>query len=226
MEQGLAPHGGQSIGDSVVIFIGDVHGKYKRYKGILRSSSGPTIQMGDMGVGFRKFPHGEEGGNPPYYLMEPGGHRFIRGNHDNPGACRKHSQWIEDGHVEQGMMFIGGATSIDRAMRIEGYSWWPDEECSTEQLYALTDKFVETKPRVMVTHDCPQDVAVELFGLHYKQDLEPGGTRTRQAFQSMWSAHSPKLWVFGHWHQSRDIEIRGTRFVCLEELEARDLPID
>lgn len=75
----------------------------------------------------------------------------------------------------------------------------------------------------MVTHDCPQDVAAALFGLHYKTDIEPGGTRTRQAFQAMLSAHSPELWVFGHWHSSRDVTTSGTRFVCLAELEVKDL---
>ena len=54
-------------------------------------------------------------------------------------------------------------------------------------------------------------------------------SRTRQAFQAMFEAHQPDLWVFGHWHHSFDGVLDGTRFVCLNELEARtfdfDLPV-
>ena len=66
-----------------------------------------------MGVGFRKF--------PPHLrtLMVEGGHRFIRGNHDNPDACRREGQWIKDGTVEDDVMFVGGALSVDRRWRTD-----------------------------------------------------------------------------------------------------------
>jgi len=64
-------------------FIGDVHGKYQQYKKLIRSSPS-TIQVGDMGIGFRRWPHGEFQTNPPYDLMVETNARFIRGNHDNP----------------------------------------------------------------------------------------------------------------------------------------------
>lgn len=129
----------------MTVFIGDVHGKYDRYKKILEASP-PTIQVGDMGVGFRRTQGprtGEFYSNPPHYAMKLCNARFIRGNHDNPGACKDHSQWIPDGWVEdldgRKTMFCGGATSIDRAMRQEGYSWWPDEEMSHAELNCAVD---------------------------------------------------------------------------------------
>lgn len=45
--------------------IGDVHGKYGPYRNLIKDKIG-TIQVGDMGVGFRKWPHGEPETNPPY----------------------------------------------------------------------------------------------------------------------------------------------------------------
>ena len=36
----------------MTIFIGDVHGKYNRYRDIIRDCEN-TIQVGDMGIGFR-----------------------------------------------------------------------------------------------------------------------------------------------------------------------------
>src|SRR5262245_14865759 len=60
-----------------------------------------------MGVGFFKAePDGSI--HPPYEKMVVSNARFIRGNHDNPNVCRRHTQWIPDGHLEDSMMFIGG----------------------------------------------------------------------------------------------------------------------
>jgi len=66
---------------NVIRFIGDVHGKYRPYKraiaGVPRS-----IQVGDMGVGFRRTSparYGDPSANPPHYAMARGDHRFIRG---------------------------------------------------------------------------------------------------------------------------------------------------
>lgn len=215
-------------------FIGDVHGKYDRYMAILKESPPGTIQVGDMGVGFLKWPHGEPQANPPYDLMVEKQARFIRGNHDNPEVCMQHTQYIPDGHIEDDVMFIGGGFSIDRAFRQENFNWWEDEEISHAQLNQMVDLYIAQKPRVMITHDCPEEVAQTLVDYSramldrkaYPEKLDSRFTsRTRQAFQSMWSAHSPAIWVFGHWHQSFDHILRGTRFICLAELEYKDIDI-
>lgn len=209
--------------------IGDVHGKYDRYKAILRSGPPGSIQVGDMGVGFRKWPHGDFSTNPPHAVMVEHKARFIRGNHDNPRECYKHSQFITDGSVEGDVMFVGGALSIDKAYRVPDFSWWEQEELSISELNGLVDRYIAIKPRVMITHDCPREVGEAILAViptmsaPYKK-IE---SRTCQAFQSMWSAHSPDLWVFGHWHHSFDHVLhggrdKGTRFVCLAELEYRD----
>lgn len=208
-------------------FIGDVHGKFQRYKSLIKTQI-RTIQVGDMGVGFRKLQGPRAGAftqNPPHYAMLAGGHRFIRGNHDNPSACKNHSQYIEDGTVEDGMMFIGGGYSIDRAWRIEDYTWWKDEELSIEELQNIRTVYLNEKPRVMVTHECPIEIGsiiLQNIGLGSSEKLK---SRTADAFQHMFSGHSPKLWVFGHHHRSFDFIVNNTRFVCLAELEMKDLDI-
>lgn len=232
----------------MTVFIGDVHGKYKQYERIIAGCQN-SIQVGDMGVGFvRQDNYGGEGerrfyANPPHDKMKEGNHRFIRGNHDNPQECYKHGQYIGDGRVEpiksikanlgagrKGTMFVGGGFSIDRAYRTEGYNWWPDEELSISELYDLKDQYGEVQPTVMVTHDCPQHVARVMIdtisGLSNGASKIDLGSRTRDAFEGMWHAHKPKLWVFGHWHHSLDKVIDGTRFVCLAELEVKEIDID
>lgn len=205
-------------------FIGDVHGKFGAYSTILKNSTSPTIQVGDMGVGFfwrdqEDYLHSS--GNPPYDKMVAGGHRFIRGNHDNPSVCSRHSQWIEDGHVEGDIMFVGGALSIDRGMRTLNEDYWADEELSIQRLMELTTKFVTLKPRIMVTHECPETVAKHLFRTMKLDDP----SRTRQAFDSMFEQHKPEYWIFGHWHMHRKETVLGTKFICLEELQAMELDL-
>lgn len=194
--------------------IGDVHGKFGPYKKVIKPVE-RSIQVGDMGVGFFNS-RGEATANPPHQNMSAGNHRFIRGNHDNPGVCTRQKFWIRDGHTEDGWMFVGGGLSIDRAMRTEGFDWWRDEELNYGQFQTVMDTYVNYKPRVMVTHDCPESVALEMFDGHYKfQDP----SITRQALDGMFDEHQPDFWFFGHWHSRRNWTIRGTRFVCLAELD-------
>jgi calcineurin-like phosphoesterase family protein len=103
-------------------FIGDVHGHWHRYKKRIKDVE-TSIQVGDFGVGFYT-PYTDKlvGGNPPYDHMCKGNHRFIRGNHDNPSFCKKHPFWIPDGTMIHDKIFcVGGAASIDRHHRTEGY---------------------------------------------------------------------------------------------------------
>jgi hypothetical protein len=209
-----------------VRFIGDIHGKYDRYKKIIDGVPS-SIQVGDMGVGFRRNGGARDGAfysNPPHYAMVRARHRFIRGNHDNPGECRKHSQWIADGTIEDDVMFIGGALSVDREWRTEGYNWWADEELSFAELRTLVDVYVSARPQIIVSHDCPESVAIRMCEVSGRDKLD-FPSRTRQAFQSMFELRQPELWIFGHWHASFDSVLDGTRLICLAELEYRDIEI-
>jgi predicted phosphodiesterase len=214
---------------SIRRLIGDVHGYYDRYKKILKESPYPTIQVGDMGVGFRRYYI--DGAvayrpNPPYDLMVETDARFIRGNHDNPETCRKHTQWIMDGTFENGVMYIGGALSIDKAYRTEGYDYWSDEELSQEDLEDLIEAYIIEKPQIMVTHECPQSITgcfSDTYGIKLDRRFD---SRTRHAFDRMFGVHQPKLWVFGHWHNKLDYMNNGTRFICLPELETIDIDFD
>lgn len=209
---------------SIIRFIGDVHGKFRRYSAILDHSPHPTLQVGDMGVGFRRFPHGEPSQNPPFDKMVAGNHRFIRGNHDNPNACRAHKQWIGDGKIDGNVMFIGGALSIDKAFRIEDYSYWSNEELPQDELDAMVRRYDLVHPKIMITHECPESMATHVAALAGVSKLDPRfASRTRMAFEQMLARHKPKLWIFGHWHVPFDYIHEGCRFICLPELNWCDV---
>ena len=207
-------------------FIGDVHGKWARYKKLIKPVE-RSLQVGDFGVGFRDM-HGYWLSNPPYDAMAKGEHLFIRGNHDNPSVCRRHQFWIRDGSTAfDGRVFcVGGAESYDKLQRTEGLDWWPDEELTYRELNIILDLYEQEKPDVVVSHDA----SFTALALAHNRGLchTPGegcGRTTRNAFEAMLEIHRPKIWLNGHWHLPWDIEFKGTRFIGLPELGYIDLDI-
>ncbi len=194
--------------------IGDIHGDKDAYLKAIGDAE-ESIQVGDFGVGFVDFQLPDEFTDR---------HRFIRGNHDHPDLCKVKNGWIDDGKIEGDVMFVGGAKSIDRQYRVEGVSWWRNEELSYSELMYVFDEYLKNKPRVMITHDCPDPVAVEISRSASLNKYEDKSV-TRQAFTNMWMNHKPEIWAFGHWHHSFDRVIMGTRFICLNINEAIDLEI-
>lgn len=207
-------------------FIGDVHGLKNELALVLHNipeDVTSVVQVGDMGVGFGQGDYWHESLED---MLSTVNGRFIRGNHDNPSQCREMQTWIKDGRIENDVMYIGGAWSIDYAWRTKGIDLWDDEELSSQEFYDLLQVYDYVRPRVMVTHDCPLSVSEELFintgksfsGRQFK-------TRTGSAFETMFEIHKPKLWIFGHWHCDADRVINGTRFICLNELSYADVDL-
>lgn len=200
-------------------FIGDVHGKTEQYARLVMGlpNDSKSIQVGDMGLGFK-------GTLLPVF----DNHKFIRGNHDDPSKCRNHPNYLgEAGYFpETGIFYLGGAWSIDQKWREEGVSWWPDEELSEEQFDEATELYVQSKPRIVVTHDCPSSAANSI--LSFLSNGRPGDLieqRTQKRLQCMLNLHEPEYWVFGHWHVSFTFKLTGinTTFICLNELEYKEI---
>lgn len=231
-----------------MIYIGDCHGKTKQLEWMLRFNpkfeGKCAFQLGDMGLGFKGVTlkeFGPDRDDQDRFL-------FIRGNHDNPALCQAHPNYAgEYGYIPQeSLFFCGGAWSIDRAWRTPMISWWPDEEQSPEALNAAYQMYVETKPRIVATHEAPSKAAIlMLSGMlapkstenptnvlkgedyqYYKEKLGCVDTRTSQVLQQMFDAHKPEHWVFGHYHLDRDFEIDGCQFHCISELEKKEIVLE
>jgi hypothetical protein len=185
-----------------MIILGDIHGEHERAFKLARKNPKDTIiQLGDFGLGFKEF--------PPF----PDNLSFIRGNHDSPEACHKHPKYLGDygfKYVDgQEVFFLSGADSIDKNQRIEGVSWWRNEQLSYRELQDAIDLYECVKPKHVISHDGPQSIVEKMFGVY-------GSTQTRTALQLMLEAHKPELWYFGHWHRTKTL--RGsTNFMALPE---------
>jgi hypothetical protein len=191
--------------------IGDAHGKYDRYVKIARKRDF-TIQLGDLGFRYACLNN-----------LDPECHKVLGGNHDNYSAIVEYPHYLGDyGNGSLGgvdFFFYRGAYSIDRQYRTIGIDWWPEEQLRIEDFMRARELYRETKPDVVLTHDCPETISPML--------LPPGSqmyqNTTGWALQEFLSIHSPRLWIFGHYHQSTSIQSGDTKFVCLDELETLDL---
>ena len=191
--------------------IGDVHQKYKRYHEIIREKDRHeyTIQIGDFGIS--KYDTLDN--------IDPNKHKIIMGNHDNYDLAPNYPHFYGDyGYTSLNginLFYYRGAYSIDRQYRTVGIDWWEQEQVSIDQFIKARELYREVKPDIMLTHDCPDEVSFHLL----KPDQRKYENLTGWALQELFNIHQPKKWRFGHWHQSWQMNISGTDFRCLNELE-------
>lgn len=201
-----------------ITLVGDIHGKIPEYQELLSWHPEPVIQLGDLGCGFLPIPK---------FASKD---LFIRGNHDSPSVAQSHPNYLgEFGYIlEYKMFYIGGAYSIDFQMRHQWMAnggppcWWSDEELSPVQLNLALRQYIQFKPRIVVSHEAPALAGLTLLQMEQKRlyKFDCTTSRTAQVLQQMFDQHQPDLWVFGHYHFSRNFKIDKTRFLCLNELEA------
>lgn len=188
--------------------IGDIHGYHDKYLKIVQKSE-YTIQVGDFGFDWSVLND-----------IDPNNHKIIGGNHDNYDIVENFPHYLGDygtANVDGlDFFYIRGERSVDAHLRIEGRSWWRNEELDMTQGYAAVEAYINAKPEIVISHGCPASVIPLVCTNHTKQ-YSP--SRTSQMLDAMFNNHRPKLWIFGHHHNSKTIETDGTKFICLDELE-------
>lgn len=183
------------------IFLGDVHGNLNHCLNLSHKNPNHTIvQIGDLGVGFVP--------QDVFYRL-PRNFTFFAGNHDNRQLCNKLPYCLGDyGDFRNRFFFVSGADSIDKDRRIEGVSWWPDEELTYQQSMLCLDEWSKSKTDTLVSHDCPQSFA-EGHKLIYDKSL------TRNLLQMMIEVRKPKRLIHGHHHRSHRATINGIEVIEL-----------
>ena len=147
----------------MIVFVGDVHGEFKSLEFKLRNipKDAVIIQVGDFGM----WPgHYQEQWNRAFAKMDRPPIYFIDGNHEfHPwfvGITELQEIWTGAIFIPRGIVmeldglkigFLGGAASVDKAMRMPGIDWFPQE--TTKQ--ADADRLLENAGGhvdVLVTH--------------------------------------------------------------------------
>lgn len=145
---------------------------------------------------------------------------FVDGNHDNHdwwsgqpvtemfgGKVQVHPHAKNVIHLMRGEVYeiegktvftFGGAASVDKEWRTEGYSWWSGEEAT----FAETENALENLDRVgykvdyIITHTMPQNVTATIPRFSYK--LSPCATAT--FLNTVLERVRYDKWFCGHFH--------------------------
>ncbi len=148
---------------------------------------------------------------------------FVDGNHENHEALSSMpvTEWhgglvhrVSPSviHLMRGEVFdldgssvfvMGGGTSVDRAWRVPGESWWPQEMPSDEELERGRANLDARGWKVdyVVTHEC----ATSVIPACYDGEVRQGADRLTEWFDGLEHALLFKLWYFGHHHADRAI---------------------
>ena len=202
------------------IFLGDVHNNIRHCINVANQNPDATIiQVGDLGIGSPQSNQTFWSTAAELNKILPANFRFFVGNHDCRTEAKKTPHCLSDyGEAYNRFFFVSGADSIDRASRIEGLSWWADEELSIVQANDCLDKWKESKLNILVSHDCPQSFA-EGFMLIYDKTL------TRSLLQEMIDVRKPKMVIFGHHHNTRRLKFNDIDVVGLGVNETFEIDI-
>jgi len=202
--------------NNTITVLADVHGKYRRMHEIIREKDRHEyiVQIGDLGFDFSTLDN-----------VDPDKFKIVGGNHDNMDKIINIPHYLGDyGYTTFNgisFYFYRGAYSIDRQHRTIGINWWEQEQVSIDQFMKARELYREIKPDIVLTHDCPDEVSLRILD-HNQRKYE---NLTGWALQELFNIHQPKIWRFAHYHKSWNMNISGTDFRCLNELETELLTV-
>lgn len=206
----------------LVMFLGDVHGNlhhlYKAIEYCKLHNVKQILQLGDFGF-WEQTKLGIQFLNETNIFLTNSNIKldFIDGNHENHNILRDGRYPLENGkrqirsnisHLERGTVHLygnskvaalGGAWSIDKKMRTDGFDWFDTEEAT------LTDveKFDGLKADILMSHDAPMavnlnEVCLKVRGYEYKPYIE--GQNQRLLIQKAINMLGVKDVYHGHHH--------------------------
>lgn len=106
------------------------------------------------------------------------------------------------------VLFLGGATSIDRDQRTLGVDWFPEEvmqPCDDRYLESL-----ETDIDIIVSHTVPQEWVPDVLKGEKLKDP------TRKTLSYALDKWKPDLWYSGHWHKVATGKYSNTTWQSLD----------
>jgi UDP-2,3-diacylglucosamine pyrophosphatase LpxH len=228
----------------VLIFIGDVHGEFKRLEDKLANTStrdSSLIQVGDFGVGFKTKENEARQLSSLNDLLESRGNKLfvIRGNHDDPFYFTNNTSYSNITFLKdyslittegKTILLAGGAISIDRSSRVLNNSYWKEEEFSYE--VDFLEKAIRDcdKTDIVVTHNAPTEfhpTKISQIVIDWSDkdpDLISNLKEERHKHSMLMNAliernRKPSFWYYGHHHISHQSDFDGIIYRILNSSE-------
>jgi hypothetical protein len=218
--------------DPLILFLGDLHGSWPAataaYRAAVREKGRRPdllIQVGDWGY----YPQRHDVDplwtlTPEVRGAEPDAWEhpvvFIDGNHEAHAELWRESPsrlgWPDNvffaprGMLWAGILFMGGAASVNKAQLLRtGKHWSPLEEVTTYQTIRVLELVKVARnsgqpwedPHTVISHTGPSSFNLEQFASSHwggENKQEP----SRLELERLRRALNPQQWVFGHWHAS------------------------
>ena len=195
-----------------ILLVGDVHGYWSYLNQIInKQKPDMVLQVGDFGY----FPNFNEH-NYNYINGQIKNHNipiyWCDGNHEDHISIRKimkekgylevapYVYYMKRGHVQElpdgrKVLWIGGAWSVDWQYRVDGRDWFREEELLAERDIDNVFDIKVGDIDIVISHTCPNEFIMGYDGEHY----DP----SRKVLSFVLDHVKPKLWYFGHWHNTR-----------------------
>lgn len=233
---------------SRILFLGDVHGHWRNANRLLDAllqhnlRFDEVIQVGDMGF----WP----GTVPPWSRDLGCRARWVDGNHEHFPRLQARDQgfgvdpstpWVDGwrdflerweyqprGTITDGILFVGGARSVDKHYRTEGLDWFPEENLSAadrEHIVAQVEAYGPENIHTVVAHDCPQRFDVLAAVLARNGSAKFGADPNRPFLDELFELVRPQRWLFGHYHVRWKDTVDGCEARCISLVEDLDFEI-
>lgn len=203
-----------------VLMMGDVHGRFIEMNKILNTIKPDiTIQTGDFGY-WPKF--------KTQQIEKPTGKLYwIDGNHEDHDSLMERENdelWPNIIYKPRGstltlpdnrkVLFMGGADSIDKQYRTQGYDWFIEELITEEDIHNLPDTHID----IVVSHTVPQ--FIKLKGLYEIPDI------SRFYLNEVYDKYRPTQWYAGHFHFYNKQKFNNCTFTILSSVGYAGTPYE
>ena len=229
----------------MIYITGDTHGEFSK----LSNTNWPVstyltrddyiIVTGDFGLIFNPVQTKDEIWWTKWIGAKPWTLLYVDGNHDNHpklnqlpreekfgGIVGKVSDNIY--HLRRGEIYeiegkkilaFGGATSIDKAYRTDGVSWWAEEVpnyADTDNCYRSMEKH-NHQVDFIIAHTCPQALAPVIAGRRGSTVFDDP---TQRMLDHITSGCRFSHFFCGHWHE--DVSFGNYHFLYNRILNLKD----
>jgi len=191
----------------LIQLIGDIHGNVQKAIYLLTQRSLNTEHvffLGDIGFGFPEFD------KKKFYEILTHHQRtsfyLIQGNHDNADEMEDFSNvMVVSSHTgakvinlfDNDFLLIPGALSVDRKQRIEGLSWWANEQMSSVQYERTIEQAVNAN--YILSHDAPLR---SYFGFFHNTEVSISNRALDVILEENMYNRIAKRWFHGHLHKN------------------------